>query len=220
MRDSDQEYPLHQPAQRNVHLYQTDDDEPTEVSAEKELPLRHRSPPPVQQYEEKNTPTLSGNRIKNAVIGGIIAGVLCVIQDILITVANASVFNAITPNISYDLALHILSLRALVSVISLLIYLIAGFIIGRVVVQRRLAFLAGFVAGVITYGSGLILNYIPSYPGNSGVSSTGATGNVGGVIGAIVILLIFFVVVVTIAGLLSLLGAWFATRRHPYYVGY
>jgi len=99
----------------------------------------------------------------------------------------------------------------------MLICLIAGYIIGRVSVQRSLGFLAGFVAGIVTYGISFLLNFIPNYPGH--IASSGPA-NTGIVLGGLVVILIFFLIWGVIGGLVSLFGAWLATRRHPYYTGY
>ena len=115
------------------------------------------------------------------------------------------------------LALTIAGYGALTFIISMLICLIAGYITGRVSVQRSLGFLAGFVAGIVTYGISFLLNFIPNYPGH--IASSGPA-NTGIVLGGIVVILIFFLIWGVIAGLVSLFGAWLATRHHPYYAGY
>src|SRR5436305_5507903 len=168
---------------------------------------------PVYQDEEG---TLPPGRLKNALIVGVIAGVLCTAQSIAITLANASTYQAYDTAkqqaVKNALAFTIAGYGALTFIISMLICLVAGFIIGRVAVQRRLGFLTGFVAGLITYAGSFVTRQIPTYPGNHYVG--------GAVAGDIALSLVFLVIWGIIGGLVSLLGAWLATRHHPYYVGY
>jgi hypothetical protein len=173
---------------------------------------------------EVSTPDLPRHRVRNALIIGAIAGVCCIVQSLAITLANASTYHAF--DIAKDtavknaLAFTIFGYAVLTFVISLLILCIAGFIAGKVVVQRRLGFLAGFVTGFIVYAGAFITNYIPNYPGvQHGASTTTTAGN-GGVAGGLVVSLISLLLWGVIGGLVSLLGAWLATRKHPYYIGY
>jgi hypothetical protein len=175
-------------------------------------------------YEVSTPDDLPRHRVRNALIIGAIAGVCCIVQSLAITLANASTYHAF--DIAKDtaaknaLAFTIFSYAVLTFVISLLILCIAGFIAGKVVVQRRLGFLAGFVTGFIVYAGAFITNYIPNYPGvQHGASTTTTAGN-GGVAGGLLVSLISLLVWGVIGGLVSLLGAWLATRKHPYYVGY
>lgn len=96
----------------------------------------------------------------------------------------------------------------------MLICFIAGFVTGKVAVLRRMGFLTGFVAGAITYALSFFLNYIPGYPthlASNGVRGLVAVGS--GILASLIFLLLWGV----IGGLVSLAGAWFATRKHPYY---
>jgi len=175
----------------------------------------------MYQDEEVLTSQLPRGRFKNALIAGVIAGALCSAQSIAITLANVSTYQAYDTAkqqaIKNALALTIAGYGALTFIISMLICLIAGYITGRVSVQRSLGFLAGFVAGIITYGISFVLNFIPNYPGH--IASSGPA-NTGIVLGGIVVILIFFLIWGVIGGLVSLFGAWLATRHHPYYAGY
>ena len=152
-------------------------------------------------------------RLRYALIAGVLAGVLCTAQSIAITLVNASTYQAFNTAkqaaIKSALAFTILGYGALTFIISLLILLIAGFIVGKVSVQRRLGFLTGFVAGLIVYAGSFITRQIPSYPGNHYVG--------GVIVSDILISLVFLVIWGIIGGLVSLLGAWIASRRHPYY---
>ena len=100
------------------------------------------------------------------------------------------------------------------SIISLVIYFIAGFITGRVAVARRFGFYGGFLASVIAQVIGYIVEQIPNYPGsiNTGFSSNPLKSG-GGMIAALIIL----VLAGLLGGLFGWLGARLATRRHPYY---
>ena len=173
---------------------------------------------------EVSTTDLPRDRVRNAVLIGAIAGVFCIAQSLAITLANASTYHAY--DIAKDtavksaLAFTIFGYAVLTFVISLLILGIAGFIAGKIVVQRRLGFLAGFVAGLIVYAFSFITNYIPNYPGVQHNASTTTTAGSGGVVGGLLVSLIFLLVWGIIGGLASLLGAWLATRKHPYYRGY
>ena len=175
----------------------------------------------MQDSEEGYPLHLSQDRIRNALIIGAIAGVFCVAQSIVITLSNASTYHAydITKDtaVKNALASTIFGYAVLTFVISMVILGIAGFIAGKVVIQRRLGFLAGFLAGIITYAFSFITNYIPNYPGVQHTASSSASN---GAIGGFLVSLIFLLVWGIIGGLVSLLGAWLATRKHPYYIGY
>jgi len=231
MRDSDQDYPFHQPQDRNdsVPNHPFDDQDEPELEERELQPSqqgRQRPAGAVHQRDVATTPMLPPGRLKNALTIGAIAGILCAAQSIGITLANAATYHALDvakPGAVKDaLSFTIFGYAVLTFAISLLILLIAGFVVGKIVVQRRLVFLAGFVAGLITYAISFVTNYIPNYPGvqqaSSGTANTGATA--GSFLLTLVLILVFFLVWGIIGGLVSLLGGWAATRRHPYYVGY
>ncbi len=207
MQDSEEGYPLRQPQDRVEKGHNrpfNDKDEPSPVG-------------PVHQRERITTPVLPPHRFRNALIIGVIAGVFCVAQSIVITLSNTSTYHAF--DIAKDtavksaLAFTIFGFAALTFFISLVILCIAGFIAGKVVVQRRLGFLAGF----IVYATGFITNIIPNYPDvQHTASSTASNGAIGGFLVSLIFLLVWGI----IGGLVSLLGAWLATRKHPYYIGY
>ena len=220
MQDSEEGYPLHQPQDRVEKGHQLPFDNKGEPALEK----KYTPPPPVgpvHQRERVTTPVLPPHRFRNALIIGVIAGVFCVAQGITITLSNAATYHAY--DIAKDtavknaLAFTISGFAVLTFFISLVIFCIAGFIAGKIVVQRRLGFLAGFLAGIITYVFRFITNYIPNYPDvQHTASSTASNGAIGGFLVALIFLLVWGI----IGGLVSLLGAWLATRKHPYYIGY
>lgn len=230
MQDSQSNYPLHQP-RKNGHRRPPDDDfqnqEPDDLYEDEEETIPRSRPRPnrrgiVHQRERTSIPTLPPHRLKNSLLAGAIAGVLCIGQSIIITLANAPTYHAY--EIAKDtaaknaLAFTIFSYGILTFVISMLICLVTGFIVGRMVIERRLAFLAGFVAGVLVYVVSFFINFIPNYPG-SNASSGSSGGGVGAATGGIILVIIFVVVWGVVGGLVSLVGGWLATRRHSYYVG-
>ena len=195
MQDADQQYPPEQPY-----------DDETEVDFE-------------DDYQGFASSQLPHNRFSKALIIGIIAGILCTLQSVAITLLSSSTYRAYITSetqqsVHITIALTLFGLACLKFAISVLICFFAGFVTGKVAVLRRMGFLTGFVAGAITYFIGFLLNYIPGYPTH--LNSSGAHGlvEVGtGVLASLIFLLVWGV----IGGLVSLAGAWFATRKHPYY---
>jgi hypothetical protein len=151
----------------------------------------------------------------------LVAGIVVAIVNIVFTLVNAPLYQqaasyANHPNqMPLSIASSIFWIFVLEGIISLIVYFIAGFIIGRVAVARRLGFFGGFVASAISLIIGYIAGQIPNYPGslNTGFSNPLKAG--GGIIAA----LIFLIIAGLIGGLMGWLGARLATRRHPYYVG-
>ena len=220
MRDSDQEYPLRQP-RRNGYQDQFDDDTEDELGGEG----RSQEPVgpgqgPLHQREIAVVPRLPRGLFRKTLLIGVIAGILCAIQSVVITFVNSPTYQTYAASnaqqtVKNALAFTIFGLACLTFFISMLICFSAGFITGKVAVERRMGFLAGFVAGVITYALSFLLpNYIPGYPTH--LASSGGSGLIG-VSGGILVSLIFLLVWGIIGGLASLTGAWLATRRHPYY---
>jgi MFS family permease len=164
-------------------------------------------------------PPPRGRVIKALLIGGI-AGVLSIAQSIVITFANAPTYHAYDlardQAVKNSLAFTILGYAALTFFITMLICFVAGYIAGRVCLQRRLGFLAGFVVGIVNDGASFITHYIPNYPGNQ-QSAAGGINNAAIAIGGIAVFLTFLLVWGILTGLVGLLGAWVATRRHPGY---
>jgi hypothetical protein len=219
MRDANQQYPLHQPGGNGPHQPFDDD---TEDEFDDEGILQE----PIQpdrgshhQREVPDNPQLPQNRFTKALIIGLVAGIICAIQSVVITLVNSSTYrdyvtSGTQQTVQNAIAFTLFGLACLTFSISMLICFIAGFITGKVVVLRRMGFLTGFVAGVTIYALSFLLNYIPGYPTH--LASSSGSGLVG-VSGGIVVSLIFLFVWGVIGGLASLAGAWLATRRHPYY---
>ena len=216
MRDQEQDYPKHQPG-RGAHEHH----DPFAIQEEGEMEERPGRGP-VHQREAASTPQLPQGHASKALIIGVVLGVLASLQGVILTLKNADTYKqaakyTLTNNMPLGLASTIFGIFALGLVISVLIYFIGGLIIGKVSVHRRWAFIGGFVGGVISSIVGAILKLIPAYPnaGNSGIS-----GSALGMGGGFAALIISAIILGVLAGLVSLLGAWLMTRRHPYYVGY
>jgi hypothetical protein len=207
MRDADQQYPLHRSGGNGSH-HQFDDDPEDDEGLFQE---------PVQQDVASGS-LLPQSRLRKSIIIGLIAGIIAALQGILFTIANASLYHTVsaTPQdkLSLGLAEAVFGLFCLTLFISLLIYFVAGFVAGKAIVERKLGFLVGFVAAAVSYIIGLVVQDIPGYPNARGTGlSAGLIGLAGGLITALILLAISGV----IAGLVSLAGAWLATRKHPYY---
>src|SRR6266487_3871366 len=205
MRDADQQYP-HQKLGGNGSRQPFDDD--TEVEFDDE--------DSIQEYV---SPQLPQNRFTKALIIGIIAGIIAALQGIIFTLANASLYHTVstTPQdkLSLDLAEAIFGLFCLTLLISLLIYFLAGFVTGKAVVERKMGFLVGFVAAAVSFILSLIVQQIPGYPNARG---TGLSGGLFGLAGGLLTILILLAISGVIGGFVSLVGAWLATRKHPYYI--
>jgi hypothetical protein len=205
MRDADQPYP-HQKLGGNGSRQPFDDDTEVEFDDKDDLQV------PV-------SPQLPQNRFTKALIVGIVAGLICAIQSVVITLVNSSTYQTYVTSdtqqaVQNAIALTLFGLACLTFSISMLICFIAGFVTGKVAVLRRMGFLTGFVAGVIIYTLSFLLNYIPGYPTH--LAGSDVRGLVG-VSSGILVSLIFLLVWGVIGGLASLAGAWLATRKHPYY---
>lgn len=226
MQDSESNYPLHQP-RKNGHRHPPDDDLLPGQDQERDDQFEDEEEPAPRSRKRggarfiapsSRSAALPPNRLKNSLFAGAIAGVLCIGQSIIITLANASTYHAY--EIAKDtaaknaLAFTIFSYGILTFFISMLICFVTGFIVGRMAVERRLAFLAGFVAGFLVYIVSFIINYIPNYPGSNASSGSSA----GAATGGIILIIVFVIVWGVVGGLVSLLGGWLATRRHSYYV--
>ena len=205
MQDADQQYPHQQRGGKGRRQPFNDE---TEVDFSDQ-----------DDFQEFDEPQLPHNRFMKALIIGIVAGLLCAIQSVVITLVNSSTYQAYVTSgtqqtVQNAIALTLFGLACLTFGISMLMCFIAGFVTGKVAVLRRMGFLTGFVAGAITYTLSFLLNYIPGYPTH--LASTGVRGLVE-VGSGILVSLIFLLVWGVIGGLVSLAGAWLATRKHPYY---
>ena len=213
MQNSGQRYPRRprRPYRRNSNGYHDAYDDETEAEDE------------PYESEAADLVELPANGTRNAIIIGIVTGILSALQGILITLANAPLYRAANAldtshptSAATNIAFALAGLWCLTVFISIVLYFIGGFITGRVAVRRRLGFLAGFVAGAITELISFFTHYIPNYPGNQPANGMGGIAGVGG---GILTLLILMLVLGVFGGLFGLLGATIATRRHAYYGG-
>ncbi|MDQ6661125.1 MAG: hypothetical protein M3Z24_09190 [Chloroflexota bacterium] len=234
MPDSENQYPYHQgepdeqPQQQHKHhLHPMEEEEvqPSRREREEEEYVERPQRRGIRQREEVITPQLPERRFKNALIAGLIAGIIAAIVSIIIAIANSGAYQQAADyvakkgggSVPVDLAFKIAGFAFLSWVIAAIVFVIAGFAVGKISVHRRLGFLAGFVGGIVYYGISVITSYIPSYPGNA---HTANSMNAGLVLGGIGVTLLIFAIWGVIGGLFSVLGSWIATRRHPYYIGY
>ncbi len=170
-------------------------------------------------FQGLDSPQLPHNRFIKALIIGIVAGLLCALQSVVITLVNSSTYQTYVTSgaqqsVQNAVAFTLLGLACLTFGLSMLICILAGFVTGKVAVLRKMGFLTGFVAGAIIYTLSFLLNYIPGYPTH--LAGSGVRGLVG-VGSGILVSFIFLLVWGVIGGLVSLAGAWLATRKHPYY---
>jgi hypothetical protein len=201
MRDANQQYPLRQNGGNGRHQPFDDDTDEEDI------------------YQEPFGLQLPQNRFTKALIIGLVAGIICALQSVIITLVNSSTYqtyvnSSTQQSVQNTIAFTLFGLACLTFCISMLVCCVAGFITGKVAVQRRMGFLTGFVAGALIYALSFLLNYIPGYPTH--LASSGGRGLIG-VGGGIIVSLVFLLMWGVIGGLASLTGAWLATRKHPYY---
>lgn len=168
--------------------------------------------------EQTSSPALPSRGFRHAMITGALGGILGVLLNVAITLLNSPTFqkaNSEGANITYTTALTLLGLQCLNFFVSLLICFFVGFIVGRIAVQRRLGFYAGMLTGAILYLAAFFTRYIPNYPGNL---ASNAPTNVGLFTGGLIVSLVFLLIWAIIGGVISLWGAWTATRKHAYYL--
>lgn len=213
MRDANSEYPVRPPQKRGQNPFD---------NAADTLPASPLRRGPLHQRENPTSPTLPPGGVRKMLSISLVAGIFAAILNIVFTLVNAPLYQQAASYANHpsqmplNVASAVFGLFVLTGVIGLIIYFIAGFIIGKVAVARKFGFFGGFVASAVAQIIGFIVGQIPNYPGkiNSGISSNPLNIG-GGTIAALIIL----VLVALIGGLLGWLGARLATRRHPFYVG-
>lgn len=155
--------------------------------------------------------------IPYAIITGIVAGVIGILLNLALTFFNAPLFQQVASagnNVAYNAAFAVVGIQCINFLLSVFACFLAGYFVGKMVVQRRLGFYAGAIAGLIIYVVSLLVHYIPGYPGNTPANTPPETS---GTTAGLITLVVFLFVWAFIGGLLSLWGAWMATRHHPYY---
>ena len=216
MHDHEQVYPRHQPGRG-----ERDHHDPFALNEQSEGELEESAP--LHQRDHASLPQLPRGHGRKALIIGVILGLLVTVQGVALTFKNADLYRQAAKYVNdaskmpNGIAFSILGVYLLSLLISFLIYIIGGMVIGRVSVHRRWAFIGGFVGSIISSAIGAILQLIPAYP-NAG--NTGFSGGLLGLGGGFTALLIGFILGGVLAGACCMLGAWITTRRHPYYVGY
>jgi hypothetical protein len=235
MQDADEEereqrkrafYPFHQPenAGRERHDPFDAQTEPEIGEPEEKARPHRRRGGPVHQREQIDTPQLPEKRTRNSVIIGAIFGILSIIQIIVITNMNGDLFTSLrqatNAHNQNDINAYSFAIFGKVLVVTFLITLLlcflAGLITGRIAVHRRLGFVAGFVVQVVTGLGNIVLNLVPFYV----AYTPGKSGDTGSITAGLILILITLLIQGAIGGAVGLLGAWLATRRHPFYVGY
>src|SRR5215472_4850988 len=136
MRDANQQYPRHQPG-GNGSRQPFDDDTEVDFADNDDL-------------QESVSPLLPQNRFTKALIIGIVAGIICTVQSVVITLVNSSTYQTYVTSGQNAVAFTLFGLACLTFSISMLVCFVAGFVTGKVAVLRRMGFLTGFVAGAIT----------------------------------------------------------------------
>jgi hypothetical protein len=168
-----------------------------------------------KSMQESEKPS-SRNSLPLTLLGGLVAGIVSALLNIVITLLNAPTFQQAAAegnNLQKSVAYTIVGLQCLSFLVSLLACFFVGLVVGRVTMQRRPGFYAGAIAGLITYIASFLIRYIPHYPGNL---TGGATSTVLALSG-IILSLVFLCIWGLIGGLIGLWGAAMVTRKHSAY---
>ena len=170
-----------------------------------------RSGAPVQPHS-----LLPHRGLYYAVLTGGLAGLFTALLTIILVLIFATTFHAARQQIALDrltvkTALALAGVELLTGILGLLVGFVVGIIVGKIAVRRRLGFLAGALAGAVFSLLIFLVSLIPSYPGNLGGNGAMTTGS-----------LVFAFLLLCLGslggGLISLLGTWIATVKHPHYL--
>ncbi|BCL81614.1 hypothetical protein ccbrp13_40790 [Ktedonobacteria bacterium brp13] len=156
------------------------------------------------------------NKTPFALLLGLAGGVVSALIPLVVTLANSGVYQAGARegnNMSSNLAWTITGLFCLNSLIAMVIFTLTGYLVGRLVVSRLLAFCAGAIAGAIYFILPTLLQYIPGFPGRVTSATTMSTASSG-----LVADVIITIAIALLGALLALLGGYIATNKHPYYL--
>jgi hypothetical protein len=161
--------------------------------------------------------SLPGRGLSSALIAGAIAGAFSALLTILIILINTGTFHAASLQIALDrltvkTALVLAVLELLTFVLGLLIGFATGLVMGRMAVRRWYGFLAGMCAGATYSLITFLVSLLPGYPGNLTANNAPMT-----TIHLVISFLLLCLWCIG-GGLISLLGTWTTTVRHPYYM--
>jgi hypothetical protein len=152
-----------------------------------------------------------------ALIIGMLGGLMATAISVAMTLMNASLYqqaSRLGDKMPLGTAWTLTELGCLGVFLALTLSFAAGYIVGHIAVLRRWGSLAGALVGGVTYLGNVIVLYLPNYP-NKLVSAT--TPSSGQIFAGILTSLVIFLIYSAIGALISLWGAWTATRNHPYY---
>ena len=184
-----------------------------EIIADDEQTIDTYSPYGEHSLDE----TLPQNGLILTVITGIVGAIVSVVLPLLITLANASSYREVArlkDNTPLSLAWTVTGLSCLNLFIPIVVCVLAGVILGKLVVRRKLAAYAGGIIGAATYLLPTIFNYIPGFPTQVVSWAPTATATTMG----IVLLVVLTIVYGLVGALLALLGSQPVTKNHPSYL--
>jgi hypothetical protein len=165
---------------------------------------------------EEQEYVLPPNGLISSIIIGSVGGMIALAVPIIIVLTNTTLFSEgarLGDKMPGQVATAIVAWQCIGVFIDLFIAFAVGMIAGKIVVKRKLGFLAGVLVGGIVYLGIFFVHYIPGYPD---IINSGAT-NVGLALVGLLAALIPLAIYALAGGLMSLWGAWVTTRRHPYY---
>jgi MFS family permease len=161
-------------------------------------------------------PSLPHNGLPTALITGIIGGLFNVAISVVTTLMNTSTYQDAARSgdaMSLATAQLLFSLSCINYVVALVVSFVAGFIVGKLAVSRRLGFYTGALVGAVTYLGSALLQYIPNYPGHISSSTSSVMFTINGVL----FMLLLTIIWAFVGALISLWGTFIASKKHPYY---
>lgn len=199
------------------NLAPTAPDDPTVALTDASSMVETSPPLPISSAPVQPPVALPHRGRYYAVLAGLLAGVFTALLTIVLVFIFATTFQAARQQIAVDrltvrTALALAGVELLTIILSLLAGFVVGVIVGRIAVRRRLGFLAGALAGAVFSLLIFLVSLVPSYPGN--LAGNGGTMTVGSLVFALLLVCLGSLV----GGLVSLLGTWVATVKHPHYL--
>lgn len=169
-------------------------------------------------YEEQSlNDTLPRNGFMLALITGIVGALVSAGLPLIITLANTPSYREVArlkDHTPLSLAWTVAGLGCLNLFIPIVVCILAGVLLGKLVVRRKLAMYAGGIIGAATFLIPTILNYIPGFPTQVVSGTPTATATAMGIILLVVLTIVYGLV----GALLALLGSRPVTKNHPYYL--